>query len=127
LEQDGIRAYVPTADLTQRTPFYPLTAFAYVADRNIFLCPEGQELAFLTHNYGMAYTVYRTASGVCDACPVREHCTNSKRGRSLNRSFYQASLDRAAHYRETNAYKKRCANGKSGSSRCLARANSGMA
>ena len=105
LEQDGIRAYLPTADLTQRRPYYPLPAFRYVADRDVYLCPQGQELSFHTHNYGMEYFVYRAPPGVCDACPVRAQCTNSRSGRSLHRSFFQTYLDHAARYRHTQAYK----------------------
>ena len=106
LEQDRIRAYLPTADMTLRSPYFPLDAFRYVADRDVYLCPREQELSFRTHNYGMEYFVYRASPGVCDACPVRTRCTDSKTGRSLHRSFFQAYLDRAASYRQTEAYKK---------------------
>ena len=106
LEQDRIRAYLPTADLTRRTPYYPLAAFHYEADRDVFIYPQGQELPLRTQSYTMEYAVYHAPPEVCDACPVRAQCTASKQGRNLYRSFFQAYLDRAAGYRQTEAYKK---------------------
>lgn len=50
--------------------------------------------------------MYRADRHVCDACPVKSECTDSKSGRTLRRSFFQDSLDRASSYRETEVYKK---------------------
>jgi hypothetical protein len=106
LEQDGIRAYLPTADLTRRTPFYPLEAFTYLTERDIYLCPQEQALPFRSHHYGMQYFVYRAAPRVCNTYPVKANCTKSKTGRQLHRSFFQDYLDLAASYPTTEAYKK---------------------
>ncbi len=78
LEQDRIRAYLPTADLTRRTPYYPLAAFHYEADRDVFICPQGQELPLRPQSYTMEYSVYHAPPEICNACPVRAQCTDSK-------------------------------------------------
>jgi hypothetical protein len=106
LEQDGIRAYLPSADLTARTSFYSLKDFTYDTGRDLFICPQGQELPFRNRNYGMEYFAYQAAYGICNACPVRAKCTKSKAGRQLHRSFFQDYLDRVVGYRQTEAYKK---------------------
>lgn len=106
LEQDGIRAYVPRSDFSRRTPFYPPELFHYDSERDLFLCPQGQELPLYKHSYSEYEDVYRADAAICNACPVKTACTNSKSGRHLRRSFFQDELDRAASYRETEAYKK---------------------
>lgn len=106
LEQDGIRAYMPRSDFSHRTPFYLPELFHYDRERDLFTCPQGQELPLYKHSYSENEDVYRAEAAICNACRVKAACTNSKSGRHLRRSFFQKELDRAARYRETEAYKK---------------------
>jgi transposase len=106
LEQDSIRAYLPQPDFSQRNTFYPLELFQYDRDHDRFICPQGQALPLYKHSYSEGEDVYRAKASTCNACRVKAACTNSKSGRHLRRSFFQAYLDRAASYRETEAYKK---------------------
>ena len=62
---------------------------------------------------------------VCDACPVKAACTPGKTGRHVHRSLHEPYLDRVRAYHATESYKKAMRNGRSGSSRCSARPNSG--
>src|SRR5690606_6914330 len=73
---------------------------------DLFICPQGQELPLYKHSYSEYEDVYRADAALCNACPVKAACTNSKSGRHLRRSFFQDVLDRAAGYHETEAYKK---------------------
>jgi hypothetical protein len=50
--------------------------------------------------------VYRAKAKVCNACPVKPECTDSKSGRHIFRSFYQEILDQAAADRQTEEYQK---------------------
>jgi hypothetical protein len=50
--------------------------------------------------------VYRANSKICNACPVKAKCTDSKSGRYIFRSFFQEDLDRAEAYQKTEAYQK---------------------
>jgi hypothetical protein len=106
LEQDGIRAYVPRSDYSHRSPFYLPELFHYDRERDLFICPQGQELPLYKHSVSELEDVYRADAAICNACRVKTACTNSKSGRHLRRSFFQDELDRAAPYRETEAYKK---------------------
>jgi transposase len=106
LEQDHIRAYIPTSDFSERTDFYPPELFQYDIERDLFICPQGQELPLYKRSYSENEFVYRADRHVCNACPVKAECTDSKSGRHLRRSFFQEYLDRAQGYRVTEAYKK---------------------
>jgi hypothetical protein len=105
-ERSGIRAYLPTADLSHRNPFYPLDMFVYDADHDRYICPQGQPLSLQARSYSNQYLRYRADADTCRVCPVRAKCTTSQTGRTIHRSFFQAYLDRVAVYRETEAYQK---------------------
>jgi hypothetical protein len=49
---------------------------------------------------------YRAAAGTCNACPLKIHCTPSKRGRHVHRSFFAEYLERVKGYHQTLAYQK---------------------
>ncbi len=106
LEQDGICAYLPQPDLSNRTKLYPPALFQYDPERDLFICPQGQELPLYKHSYSENEDVYRADATTCNACSVKAECTHSKSGRYLRRSFFQEYLDRAASYRATEAYNK---------------------
>jgi hypothetical protein len=46
IEREHIKAYVPIADLTQRTPFFRQEDFLYDAKLDVYVCPAGKELHF---------------------------------------------------------------------------------
>ncbi|MCA9903453.1 MAG: IS1182 family transposase [Anaerolineae bacterium] len=106
LEQDGLRAYMPQPNFGRRTKFYAQSLFQYDQERDMFLCPQGQELPLWKHSFSEHEDVYRADAVICNACPVKAACTGSKSGRYVRRSFLHEYLDRAAGYRETEAYKK---------------------
>ena len=49
---------------------------------------------------------YRADAATCNACPLKEHCTASDRGRSLRRSFDEEYLERVRAYHTTEPYQK---------------------
>ena len=98
-ERDGIRAYLPTADLRQRSGFYP-------ADQDQYWCPQGQALPLYSRRESEEVLVYRAAAAECNVCPVKKCCTDSQSRCHLFRSFFQEELERAEQYRQTAAYQK---------------------
>lgn len=106
LEQDGIKAYLPTTDLSQRTPFYPANRFVYDSERDRYICPQGQELPLWSRRTSEQVFVYRADAKLCNACELKSQCTDSQSGRHIFRSFFQEYLDRVAAYHATEAYKK---------------------
>ncbi len=106
LEREHIRAYVPIADLTQRTPFFRQEDFQYDAQRDVYLCPAGKELHFCQRQTTERSRRYRARAKDCNHCPLKAQCTTSTQGRSLCRSVDEQYLDRVRGYHSTEAYKK---------------------
>jgi transposase len=105
VEDAGIRAYFPLADW-DRTRYYGPSRFAYDAARDEFRCPEGHPLRRHTAKFGVQATVYRADPATCNACPVKAACTASDRGRTVQRSFSAAYLERVREYHRTPGYEK---------------------
>ena len=106
LEQMGIQANLPTADLSQRTKFYPAEQFHYDAEHDQYLCPRDQVLRLYSRRLTEQVFVYAAEASVCNACPVKAECTDSKSGRHIFRSFFQEYLERVKVYRESDGYQK---------------------
>jgi len=106
IEDAHIRAYVPLPDWEHKTSYYGPAQFTYDAVHDQYRCPQGQ-LLFPFHREEQAQLVeYRAVAGTCNACPVKLHCTSSKRGRHLHRSFFAAYQERVKGYHQTLAYQK---------------------
>lgn len=106
LERDGVQAYLPMPDFSQRSGLYSIDQFVYDGERDIYLCPQGQELPLHTRRASEEVFVYRARAVICNACPVKAACTTSNSGRHLFRSFFYRELDRVTSYYATEAYKK---------------------
>src|SRR5688572_13486564 len=106
LEERGIQAYLPTSDFSQRTEYYPADLFQYDAEKDRYICPQGQILPLTTRRNTEQVVLYRANASVCNACPVKAKCTGSKSGRHIFRSFFQEYLDKVETYRQTEAYLK---------------------
>jgi len=106
LEREHIQAYVPIADLTQRTPFFCQEDFHYDAQRDVYVCPAGKELQFCQRQTTERSRRYRARAKDCNHCPLKAKCTTSTQGRSLCRSVDEQYLDRVRGYHATEPYKK---------------------
>jgi transposase len=106
LEREHIKAYVPIADLTQRTPFFRQQDFQYDAQRDLYVCPAGKELHFCQRQTTERSRRYRARAKDCNHCPLKAKCTTSTQGRSLCRSVDEQYLDRVRSYHSTEPYKK---------------------
>jgi hypothetical protein len=106
LEKAGSKAYLPLADLSKRTQYYPASCFHYDAEQDQYLCPQEQILRLRSRRKSEQVHVYRADARTCNACPVKSECTGSKSGRHIFRPFLQEHIDRVKGYHETEAYKK---------------------
>lgn len=74
---------------------YHASQFHYDQDKNVFICPQGQELMFdkaKNKGGGRKVDVYRCL--VCTSCPVARDCTRSSRGRTIERTQHHAIVER---------------------------------
>jgi Transposase DDE domain len=106
LEHEHIHAYVPLPDFDQRTPFYGQRAFQYDLQQDVYTCPNGAVLRLETHCYTERTKEYRADAATCNACPLKERCTDGEQGRSLRRSFDEEYLERVRAYHRTEPYHK---------------------
>jgi transposase len=106
IEDAGIRAYVSLTDFEHRSDFYGRDAFIYDADRDQYCCPQGHRLPLARSKRTEGVVVYRGDPAICNACPVKAKCTTSDRGRTIQRSIYEAYLEKVRGYHATEPYKK---------------------
>lgn len=99
---NGITPYLPAAKLDgSRTGGRPRPdssfgkeKFVYNNDRDVYICPAGDELTFrftIELKGGKTQRIYRTRA--CATCPFRARCTNNKRGRTIERWEHQEIVD----------------------------------
>src|SRR4029450_12927786 len=67
LEQRGIRAYLPAADFSQRTEYYPAKLFRYDAEKDHYICPQGQILPLVSRRTSEQVLIYKSNAEVCNA------------------------------------------------------------
>ena len=89
-----------TKNATDNSDF-SIDKFTFVSEKNVYICPTGQELSFTrylrkkksksdkdTSIIGSEYTCHS-----CFNCPNFGKCTRSLAGRKITRNFYQNTLD----------------------------------
>jgi transposase len=106
LEEAGVRAYVPLSDVGKRPGFFGPEAFTYDAEQDVYTCPSGSVLRFRGNHYAARARAYQAPASACNACPIKERCTDSRKGRIFTRSFDEPYLDRVRGYHDTAAYRK---------------------
>lgn len=87
-EDARIKVYIPITESStaNRNGVFPQERFKYEKDRDVYICPEGEELTRRgqEESHGKKYNVYRT--NACKTCPIRLQCTTSKKlGRKMRR------------------------------------------
>lgn len=106
LEDEGIQVYTSPPDFEDRTPFFAPSRFVHDAQRDEYLCPEGQPLRRAVVRASEQTVIYQGDAAVCKTCPVKAKCTESENGRQVRRSFHAEYCERVRGYHETAAYKK---------------------
>jgi hypothetical protein len=96
-EATGITTYLPVPQSGAATSkgLFPASQFTYDAERDLFVCPQGEELTFRGKGKGSnkkEYRLYRTSA--CGPCALRKQCTKAKRGRQLRRWVHEEILER---------------------------------
>jgi IS5 family transposase len=106
LAERGIRAYMPVVDYEQSSPFFRHADFTYDAATDRYRCPNGATLTYRGNSYTTRVRSYTAPASVCQPCPLRVRCTDSKSGRRLNRPFDEAYREQARALQTTAAYQK---------------------
>ena len=104
IEEQGIRAYFPLSAVGQRAGMFGAQDFVFDAAADVYRCPSGAVLRFLSHSEATHRRIYQAPAAACAACALRSQCTSSRRGRRISRSLDEAYLDRVRGYHTTEAY-----------------------
>ena len=67
--------------------------FRYDADRDVLICPAGQDLRYQGRDRSQDGGHYAASKVACAACELRPQCTKSKNGRRVRRHRRQEELD----------------------------------
>ena len=106
VEKVGIQAYMALPKHDERGPFFGKDEFAYDAEKDLYICPQGETLHRKGHDYRERSIRYAAKPSACNPCPLKSRCTKSKKGRWIRRSFDEEYLERIRSYGDTEAYRK---------------------
>ena len=110
---EGKKASVSTCGKGQKVPSaeYENDQFAYDQQRDVYICPQHQELSRITNKsvvdrHGRPTHKYRCDSKICQECEARESCTSSEKGRMLRVSANQREMEEYIRSLESAENKK---------------------
>jgi transposase len=94
----GIKSHFESFEKTQRgsgrqKDIFAKEEFIYDPERDVFICPEGEELRRRRFSKQRRQWEYTASLSVCRNCSFLSKCTRSKTGRSLKRHERQDNLD----------------------------------
>lgn len=82
----GLQAHIPPLrDGQNRKGMFSDDAFSYDPKDDIYICPAGRRLQRIRYCRDRESFQYQCKAKVCKACPLRDKCTGSKKGRTLRR------------------------------------------
>jgi hypothetical protein len=74
-----------SAHTHRRALRYRTAGFSYEPDHDFWLCPEGEQLWPHEFDRELRLVRYRARARVCNACALKERCTDSNHGREIVR------------------------------------------
>lgn len=66
----------------------PKANFSYNKENDSYLCPMGEKLTYTTTNRS-GFREYKSDAAVCEACPLLEQCTATKKQRKIQRHIWE--------------------------------------
>lgn len=82
----GLEAHIPPfKDGQNRNGKFSDEAFSYDPKDDVYLCPAGQRLQRIRYDGHHQTFQYQGQAKTCRACPLRDQCTDAKRGRTIRR------------------------------------------
>jgi len=106
VEKAGIHAYMVLPKHDERAPFFGKNEFVYDAEKDHYICPQGETLRRKGYDYKERSIRYAAKPSACNPCSLKPHCTKGKKGCWLRRSFDEEYLQRVRGYQDTEPYRK---------------------
>jgi transposase len=80
---------------------FPKKQFTYDPIQDVYVCPAGQSLAYVTTNRS-GYREYQSDAARCAECPLLNQCTaTASKQRKINRHVWEGSKEQVAHNRKS--------------------------
>jgi transposase len=115
LKRRGILPVIPRRSPHTRKPKpgrLPISAFEYIAERDVYRCPQGRELKWASYEPRWHQDHYRPKPRDCQGCPQRLSCSTPKTLRTIVRSPDQEAIEWALAYYESprgqQTFSQRC-------------------
>ena len=81
-----------------RSELYRTAGFTYLGQVDAWECPEGERLHRVETDLEARLARYRARAHVCNACPRKNDCTDSDRGREVSRALDPWPHSEAGHF-----------------------------
>jgi hypothetical protein len=82
----------------RRSELYRTAGFTYHKQADAWDCPEGERLHRVGTDLEARLARYRARAPVCNACPRKNDCTDSDRGREVSRALDPWPHSEAGHF-----------------------------
>jgi len=83
----GVQPTLRIRSLGNRHGGFNRDRFTYLPERDVFLCPQGNEMHHFTDNFQQRQAIYKTKRGTCHACPLKAQCTPGAGERAVIRRW----------------------------------------
>lgn len=90
-EQAGISPYIEKPPVTHKEGMFSKEQFTYNLQRDVYVCPAGEELTYRCTDKTRRRKEYRATA--CGSCAIKHQCTTSKWGRAIKRTDEDELLD----------------------------------
>lgn len=102
LAEQNIRVVAPLQSHENPTGLFTTSLFKYDAEKDVYICPKGQQSVSKTYNKHLEGHQYYFEKQTCHSCPLRSQCTSSeKNGRRVFRSDYAELYEAVQTYNES--------------------------
>lgn len=106
LKDHNVTPHIPVLDRQSQTKdIFTREAFAFDAERNVFICPQGKLLKHRNAQHATRIHTYRASESDCRSCPVKDQCTSGLK-RTLSVPFDEAARQETMALQNTDAYQR---------------------
>jgi transposase len=91
---NGITVYMEKPGVKLIEGVYSKELFEYNADRDVYVCPAGEELRYRTTDKQKSMRLYKTDS--CESCALKKQCTSGEGSRVIKRHIHEGVMEAMA-------------------------------
>ncbi len=106
LQTQGIQPHIPVIDRRGQTQGrFSRDRFTYDGEADVYICPEGETLAYVGIDAQSQANIYRASPNRCRGCPQKNACTRGP-CRKLSVSWHEPARQSVRELAKTEAYQR---------------------